>query len=354
MKLLLTIDTEIWPRTMSLRGESIEQLWTRDILGRTPAGDFGIAYQMDVLERCGMRGVFFVEALHADVVGQRWLRETVEPIVARGHEVQLHIHPEWLGQAASNDRLSQEQGAPNRGPAAQFMWQLAPDEQVRVMRRGVALLRAAGASDVSAFRAGGFGAGLGTLEAVAAAGLRIDASHNPSLPARSHIASVEPGQVVAAFGAVCEVPQTVYEDRPGHLRHAQIGACSASELTHLINAAERQGRGMLNILSHSFELIRRCHQSGLVAPDWLAIRRFEAFCEAVSRHARVDAVGFNDLSAQTLEDARLYPVLRSNWLRTGWRNGEQLLRRGRWMLARWRHRTMGNAAVASSRTFANE
>src|SRR3546814_18931838 len=60
------------------------------ILGRCRDGDFGIRFQMDMLERHGLTGVFFVDPMPALVYGPKIIAEIVRPIVARGHEVPLH------------------------------------------------------------------------------------------------------------------------------------------------------------------------------------------------------------------------------------------------------------------------
>src|SRR3546814_1564383 len=57
---------------------------------------------MDMLERHGLTGVFFVDPMPALVYGPKIIAEIVRPIVARGHEVQLHIHTEWLRFARFN------------------------------------------------------------------------------------------------------------------------------------------------------------------------------------------------------------------------------------------------------------
>jgi hypothetical protein len=48
---------------------------------------------MDILEEHGLRGTFFVETFAGAVVGEAPLREAYAEIAARGHDVQLHLHP---------------------------------------------------------------------------------------------------------------------------------------------------------------------------------------------------------------------------------------------------------------------
>jgi hypothetical protein len=66
-----------------------------------------------VIERYGLKSVVFVEALSAGVLGLDLLKELVDLVEGRGHEVALHIHTEWLpylGRPLLGDRYGQAYG----------------------------------------------------------------------------------------------------------------------------------------------------------------------------------------------------------------------------------------------------
>lgn len=84
------------------RGASARANYDASITGRTTAGDYGIGWQMDRLEAHGLKGAFFVDPMPAPVHGQQIVADIVGPILSRGHEVQLHIHTEWLDFATTN------------------------------------------------------------------------------------------------------------------------------------------------------------------------------------------------------------------------------------------------------------
>src|SRR3546814_7225911 len=50
----------------------------------------------------GLKAVFFVEPMPALVCGVDWLKPLVATILARGQEVQLHLHPNWAGAKAGD------------------------------------------------------------------------------------------------------------------------------------------------------------------------------------------------------------------------------------------------------------
>ena len=55
--------------------------------------DQGIGLIMDILDKNELKGVFFVETEARHYFGDDEMKEVVEFILKRGHDVQLHIHP---------------------------------------------------------------------------------------------------------------------------------------------------------------------------------------------------------------------------------------------------------------------
>lgn len=54
---------------------------------------YGINYIMDALDARGMKGTFFVDVLMEYMVGERDTRRVIDTILSRGHDAQLHLHP---------------------------------------------------------------------------------------------------------------------------------------------------------------------------------------------------------------------------------------------------------------------
>ncbi len=155
---LITVDTEFCPKTSHLPGWDPEEDWRRDVYGTTSHGDFGVEYQMDVLDASGLKAVFFVDSLFACAFGRERLCEIVELIQGRGFDVQLHLHTEWLG------RMS-ESILPGR--TGKYLKDFSEREQSFLVGSALEAIRAAGARDVCAFRAGNYGANVDTLRAPA-------------------------------------------------------------------------------------------------------------------------------------------------------------------------------------------
>jgi hypothetical protein len=88
---ILSIDTEGQIKLQSTPNP--QQVIPEQIFCTTPGGEVGIRYQMDMLEKRGAKGTFFIDILMAYVFGEKPTRQVIDGILERGHDVQLHLHP---------------------------------------------------------------------------------------------------------------------------------------------------------------------------------------------------------------------------------------------------------------------
>lgn len=274
MRVLITVDTEAWPPKGPPPREHIAAAVARDIFGVTAAGEFGIRRQMDILDRHGLKAVFHVEALFATAVGLEPLAQVVRTIDERGHDVQLHLHTEWLGRMAAPLVPIPPLSPGEKAAAGQHLRFFDGAAQERLLAEGLANLRAAGARSVVAFRAGNFAADNASLGALARLGLLFDTSYNAPYLGRACDIRV-PGLLLqpAMLEGVCELPVTCY--RAGRrLRHAQVNGCSTAELRALLAAAAARGDRTFVIVFHGFELLNTKKDG----PDPIVLRRFESLC----------------------------------------------------------------------------
>jgi hypothetical protein len=303
-KIFITCDTEL-SAALFQAGADADDNFARSI----DCNGWGVGWQMDQLDANSLNGVFFVDPMSALVYGIDVIARIVQPIVARGHEVQLHLHPEWLEWATA-----QPVGDRRGRSIADFDY----DDQVTLLSLARQLLVDAGAPSPVAFRAGNYGANDDTLRALAALGIKWDASFNPIYAGDTcHIGlSVDQVDPAERLGSN-EMPVSAIEDRPGHLRHTQICALSAAEMhAALIHAAETE-RPAFSIVTHSFEMMSRDRKR----PNKRVIARYEAMCAAIAGDPRLESAGFIGLAftpARTLP-SRLSP----SYVRTGMRMAEQ-------------------------------
>jgi hypothetical protein len=318
VKVLITIDTEVWPHRQAWRQENLEGDLQRDVYGATRSGEYGIVFQSGMLQAHGLKAVFFVETAFASVVGLEPLRRIVNTLGHYGQAVELHVHPEW------GDKLPSPVIPADRH--FQFFHQLSFEHQCALLDLACGNLRAAGADAVRAFRAGNYGANFDTLRALRAAGIFQDFSYNAALLGElCQLHTPEHLRGPALLEGVVEFPTAHFEDFPGHVRPAQLVACSWAEMEHALEEAWRSGWTHFVILSHSFELIHRLGKTPRVNPT--VVRRMEKLCRYLEREKdRFETVGCDSLEQVTGTDAPP-PEIRGRLLNTAGRYVEQAWKR---------------------------
>lgn len=313
-KVQFTVDTELSLKLFQ-NGASAQENFDSSIAGKCRDGEYGIFYQMDRLEAAGLTGVFFVDPMPALVYGPGVIAQIVEPVLKRGHEVQLHIHTEWLEFARGHEH------AHLRG---RNIADFAFDDQIRLLEQARALLVMAGAPEPTAFRAGNFGANNDTLRALAAIGVRYDSSFNPAfLDGECGITLPVQTAPFSEHLGVGIIPVSVIEDRPGSIRAVQLCALSAWEMRDALAHAADDGWPCFTIVSHSFELLARDRSRG----NPIVIRRFDAMCRNIAEHQKLEPIGFNALVPRNKKSLTTLPA---NLLRTAMRVGEQAVSRIRY------------------------
>ncbi len=276
---LITIDTEL-SAGLHQRGVSLTDNFASSILGRTPGGEYGIGWMMDRFDEYGLTGVFFVDPMPALVFGAEFLADIVGPIVARGHEVQMHIHTEWLQWA----RLT-----PVSGEVRRNIGDYPRADQAKLLGTAVKLLVAAGAPWPIAFRAGNFGANEATLAALRALDITYDSSFNSVID--DAVCAINlPGDTIEPLlhKGVIEMPVSIVGRAGGALRPAQICAMSVWEMRAMLRHAADQAMSAQTIVTHSFEMLNRARSR----PNRMVIRRFEAMCAEIARNPALVSRGF--------------------------------------------------------------
>ncbi len=297
----LTVDTELVWRHFAA-GLSYDDIFARSI----HPGGVGIAHKLARFGAYGLKATFFVDPMPALRFGLDTIRRMVEPVLAAGQEVQLHLHPNWA--EARGRRLGFQLG------------ELSALAQHDIIAGACELLAAAGAPQPVAFRAGSFAASDDTLDALLSLGFVYDCSHNgAATPWPCAIALPQRQIAPVVHRGMIELPVTLIEDRAGRYRPFQICALSIGEMRSAIDHALDEGHAALSIVSHSFELANR---SGSNA-NAIHLRRFEALCEMLTENAdRLPTQHFSDRPHLAL--GRGDTPLAPRTLRTTWRQAEQL------------------------------
>lgn len=317
MNVYLTFDIEIWCNGWEDLDGRFPSSFERYVYGRSAKGEFALPKTLEILSRYGLRGVFFVEPLFAARFGIASLQEIVGLIKAGGHDIQLHLHPEW----ADEIRPLIFEGARVKRQHLSFY---TLDEQCALIELGKKLLREAGGGEATAFRAGSFAANADTYRALNRCGIHLDSSLNlvhsdSGLDLREQLDFSRPQRVEG----VDILPMTVFRDGTGRLRPAQVGACSFGELRDALASASGSGVEHFVLLSHNFEMMKQ----GRSEPDGVVVRRFEKLCRHLADNRDQYQVGtFGDLKEIRLSDTE-QSLPSAGLMSTMQRHGEQAWRR---------------------------
>lgn len=290
LNVLLTIDTEVHPILGDWRSDRLNRDVLRDIYGQISDERLGLDYQIETFEKTGLKAVFMVEPLFslAKDVDQDHLSLLLMKILSAGHEVQLHLHPEWTRFA--------DVGVAFRGHE---LWRYSLDEQKRLIAVARNQLESLSVPRPIAFRAGGFCANLDTLKALGELGIALDSSYDVSyLGGNCRLPAPRPLGSPSIIEGVTEIPVGGFQDYPFHLRHAQVCACSEHELIRALENAERQGWSFFVIVMHTFEMIgRRWHPTKAPYIRGEVRNRFEKLCGFLQANSdRFRTIGFREVS----------------------------------------------------------
>jgi hypothetical protein len=253
--LMFTIDTEcsVLRQPDPDPGRVVDELIFGDFgNGERPGG---IGLQMDLLEHFGFRGSFFVDVLMEYEYGRPALERTIEAIAERGHEVELHVHPEHLEWSA--DPRAASVAAELRGGGMQ------PGEVFRhVLELSVDLFERRVSRPPVAYRAGAYRISDAHFPVLEEFGIRIDSSVQPYF--NSRVADwmrtrTQPFRV----GGVLEIPPSfvLLTDRPDAWEARALAPSfglgdPVSTLPGVPNGPPR----IATLVSHSFQLLR-CRDS---------------------------------------------------------------------------------------------
>jgi len=318
MNVFLTFDIEVWCNGWDDLDQAFPGSFERYIFGHSTHGDYALPKTLAILNQHGLKGVFFVEPLFATRFGAKHLEVIVQLIRDAGHEIQLHLHPEWTDEAT-------EPIIENCTTKRQHLSYYTLDEQTSLIAHGRKMLEAAGSGAISAFRSGSFAANCDTFEALRRNAILLDTSLNrcydvsaPDLRREHDFNTPFITQGVTTF------PVTVLKDGFGKNRPAQVGACAFSEMRDALMSAQSTGMQNFVIVSHNFEMLK----PGSSAPDWIVVKRFDRLCSFLAQHPdRFKVRGFSEDLRLLAAEPSTSGAPRATWFSTSQRHVQQLRRR---------------------------
>lgn len=251
------------------------------IFGRIGKKEYGIPLMMDIADRFGLKMVFFLEVLNWYFFGENESKQICRYILHRGHDVQVHAHPNYLNFTSKN---------PGRLESSDFISAYPLARQIELLTEARELLIRYGAPVPTAFRAGCFGAGLSTLTALKQAGFLFDSSFNRAYCGITCSIPDSPVNDAVKMEGIWEFPVTNFVEhsyvRSRRFMPLDINGVSYREIKHVLLDSLENGPSNITIILHSFSFIKTYDvQYRRVKPRWTVIKRFERLCRFLAEHS---------------------------------------------------------------------
>lgn len=278
---------------------------------------WGIGFIMDELERYGFAGTFFVEAFCEQYFSRRGLADACRQIIERGHDVQLHLHPGMRNLIPGAKRQVYRQ--------SDFFCDYDLDNQTRLLREGIDILKDCGVEGVCAFRAGNCSANDDTIKAVQAVGLSVSSNHTLGAVRRTGQKHFNDAFRIAP--GVLELPITSMMSA-GRPRHLAMPAVSLREMTCTLRRMRSVGYRHITFLLHSFEYVHvDDRQSFFGRPLLTHIKRLKGLCAWLDAHRdQFEVMTVRQAADMPCDAAADQPPLPAGRLSDLWlRRAEQLL-----------------------------
>ena len=301
LRFLFTIDTEISlggaldDHTLSPVGAD-KRIWCQ-----TDEGRFGIERFMDVFDELGMKGVFFFEPFGVNLVEPAPLKEAARHIAQRGHDVELHVHPEF------NIDLSAQRRSGENPPNLLHM--LDKESQLKMIQQGADMLEAWTGRRPCAFRAGSYGLDPAGLDACAQAGMRFDSSYSAwAIDVGICDLGRDPtlNDVAQIRDDLYEVPVTNLRTHGvrGGIRNFDLASLNTTEMIAVIEEMYHAGSWVACSITHSFRLLKIFDQQMRhTRPDHVNLHRVRSLARYLAAHPdRFQVCTFQDLPVELFKN----------------------------------------------------
>jgi peptidoglycan/xylan/chitin deacetylase (PgdA/CDA1 family) len=201
---------------------------------------------LELLEKYDIKAVFFASVFEHCRFGKKVIREVLEYLDAKGHDVELHTHPYWCY-------------------GREHMWEYSFEEQSEIIKDGCELFKEWLDRYPVAHRAGAYGLNQDTLQVLRQNHIPIDSSM--FYDRQNCKVNWSRNRVVEKEGLI-EIPVTGFY----HKRYldfklfrikyqrkfikTDIDWCSTDELLHFVDYAKKKEIKFINLFMHSYSFLK--------------------------------------------------------------------------------------------------
>lgn len=304
VQVFLTVDTE-HSIGGAFRDPALKPVGNdRRIFYKVGKKDYGIPMIMDIAEAHNFCVTFFLEVLNKYYFGENETKAICRYIIGRGHDVQLHLHPNFL-----NFRTNQ----PSQRQFLDSIYKYPLEMQIKLTRDGKEMLAKYGASSIIAFRAGNFGADRNTLIALRKNGFTVDSSYSRAFLKRGCMINVKDLNDARKIEGIWEIPITNFREKSSlsnrKYRPFDINGASYYQIKNAMEKMKEKGAKTITIILHSFSFIEPLDlQYHNIRIRGGVIRRFEKLCQFLSNNRHEYIVqSLGDIKEESLKRFDMNP-----------------------------------------------
>ncbi len=292
-KVLLTIDTE------GPRGSDpvLYQIW-----GKVGDEYYGIPKIIEICDKYGAKGLFFVDIPEIYDYGYDKVCEVVEYIIEKGHDVGVHIHPHHC---------------PNE--TRHFLFDYSYEEQYEIIKNCTDAFEKMAGRKPASFRAGKYGANHDTLRILNELGYKYDFSEYYS----QKWCGIDPpvGYIrPEAYEGLVEFPVTVFKSLSlGSLysRYDKLEATdNPKEIMHIMKRyAKKPYDGVIILFLHSFSFVNFLNTPDAPTLNEKHLSSFEKVMKFVYQSSVLEFVSAADLcEAELCEKGSVADIVKTRGL----------------------------------------
>lgn len=294
--------------------------------------EYGVRLLMEVLERYGLKGVFFIDSADRYLHDIQEYTGICEMILNHGHDLQLHYHP--VKMSYYNLR---KKGPVSNKPTNinDFLHSYSELDQIKLLEEAVKTFLDITGRKPIAFRAGCYGADKRTLSALSRNGISVDFSLNCAYMKKN--CSINHYRNKAfKINKLVELPvtQLIGNRFVGRgYKPLEINAISSKEMCNALLQIHAGGQRIACIVFHSFSLLKnRNDRWANSKPDKIVMRRFKKLTKFLSENSdkfqvmRIsDCVKDNDWLNYVVGGSEVWPT--TTWPHLIYRYFEQFVSR---------------------------
>ena len=275
VKVFITVDVE-----MSIGGafadKSLKPVGAdKRVYCKIKDSNYGIPLIIDILGKFGLKATFFLEVLNMHYFGMHEMENACRYLLRNEQDVQLHIHPNYLNFL--------EPYPPTERRFSDLMANYSLEEQTKLISEAKGLLQSYSGNNITAFRAGCFGANLDTLTALKNNGFLIDSSYSRTHLQTSCFLDHSVVNDLIRIEDIYEFPITHFWEksyiRKPRLMPLDINGVSGRECIAAMEQTPASGPSCVTIILHSFSFVKAYDvQYSHLRPRRNVITRFIQLC----------------------------------------------------------------------------